>query len=73
MCDQDNKNDKNNIEDSKDKGDEDMAKVAILNIPENRKTKVYSAIKEVKMIRSEKLPRKSARDFLKESRSNSSK
>lgn len=58
----DDNNGKNN------KGDEDMAKTATLQTPELRKTKTHKAIEEVRMIRSGKLPRQSARDFLRESR-----
>lgn len=67
MCDS-HKNEKKSAKNSK--GDEDVFKTATLKIPETRKTKIYNALKEVEMIRSGKLPRKSARDFLKESRNN---
>lgn len=62
MCDYDKKNAKNS------KGAEDMAKTATINYPETRKPKILKALKEVEMIRSGELPRKSARDFLRESR-----
>jgi len=58
-------NDKNN------KGDEYMVKTATINYPdvsETRKPKISKALKEVEKIRSGRLPRESARDFLKESR-----
>ena len=49
------------------KGDEDMTKITSIEYPKTRKTKIESALKEVEMIKSEKFPRKTARDFLKES------
>lgn len=49
------------------KGDEDMAKTT-LDHPGVRKAKVINALNEVDKIKSGKLPKKSARDFLKESR-----
>lgn len=64
MCDS-HKNDKNK------KGDEGMVKTATINYPntnEARKPKILKALKEVDKIRAGRLPRESARDFLKESR-----
>jgi len=68
MCDS-HKNDKKSAKDSK--GDEYVPKtvtVSYLDITKTRKTKILKALKEVEMIRSGKLPRESARDFLRESR-----
>lgn len=45
----------------------DMANL-ILNYPKARKPVIKKALKEVRMIEAGVIPRKSARDFLKESR-----
>jgi len=49
------------------KGDDLMAKMT-LEHPSLRKPKILDALKEVELIKVGKLPRKSAREFLKESR-----
>lgn len=49
-------------------GEKDMAKLASLEYPIHRKDKTLQAIKEVELIKKGELPRKSARDFLRESR-----
>jgi len=59
------------INNKQNKGDEEMAKTATVCYPDNvkfREHKISNALKEVEMIESGKLAKKSARDFLKESR-----
>lgn len=45
-----------------------MTTIYYPDITDTRKPKISKALKEVEMIASGKLPRKSARDFLRESR-----
>jgi len=50
------------------KGDDDVGKTLDVTKLEERRDKITAALKEVEMIRAGKLPRKSAREFLQESR-----